>query len=239
MSAGAAQGATLSWLILNSTHTTATELKAELEGKKDKEIDLTLLAELNGLPIIITCGNFSLSGVNLEVGGKLTSGGTVNFTECEVYKEFPLGKLDARCTVKSPGAALGTVTATGKGELVLHKTKAGVEEVLTKVEPLLTAKEVEEKKEPSKGIFTTIRLEGLECPYPEQNVVHGTLFLKDCQGFATTHKLEHLIEANAELTALYVGGHSAKQLEVTKVDGSALIRLKGAHVGLEWSAMDV
>ena len=226
MSAGAAQGATLSWLILNSTHTTATELKALLVGTKDT--DLTLLAELAGLKVTITCGKFALNGVNLEVGGKLTEGGKVSFSECAIYKKGTLEEKDTRCTVKSAGAAAGTIeTGEGKGELVLI---GGVVE--TKVEP---------KAGPT-GTFATIRFEGAECPYPESNQVHGTLVLKDCLGIPTTHKVTHLVEGDALNTLLYVGGHSAKQLEVTKIHGSAFISLgKGAvdHTGLEWAAMDV
>jgi hypothetical protein len=250
MSASAAQGATLSWLILPSGGGTATELKAFLVGEKDT--DLSLLGEIAGLKIIITCGSFALKGVYIEPVGKLTEGGKVVFKECEVYKTFPLGELDERCTVRSAKELVaGTVeSGEGKGVLVLHEFKdvSGevLKEVLTKIEP---------KAGPT-GTFATIRLEGAECPYTEVNQVHGTLFIKDCEHLenaekkllpcdknATVHKVKHLIEANAELTALYIGGHSANQLANTKVHGSAWIKLGNDnaginHTGLEWSAMD-
>jgi hypothetical protein len=224
MSAGAAQGATLSWLILNSTHTTATELVAKLAGEKDST-HITLDGEIANLPAVVTCTNFALSGVELAANGKLNETGKVVFTGCGVYKTAPLGEQYTKCTVKTTGAAAGTVeTNSGKGELVLVGTQ-----LLTKIEPI---------GGPT-GNFVTLRFEGAECTLTELNQVHGTLFLKDCQGFATTHKLKHLVEDAGASTALYVGGHTAKKLENTKLLGSGWIFLTGAHVGLEWSGMDV
>jgi len=229
MSAGSAQGATtlFSWLILNAAKTVATDLLALLTGKTDST-HLTLDGEVAGLKIAVTCTNFTLKGVHLVPGGKLNETGKVVFTGCKVYKVAPLTE-EYKCTVKTVGAAAGTVeTNAGKGELVLHEVKAGVKEVLTKVEPLTGLE----------GNFATLRFEGAECVLPELNQVHGTLYLKDCLGFATTHKLEHLVE-QGPLTSLYVGGHSAKQLEITRILGSAWISLTGEHAGRDWSAMDV
>src|SRR6476469_6336932 len=246
MSASSAQAA-LSWLILNSAKTTATELKALLVGKKDSA-HLSLHGEVGGFKIVVTCGTFTLNGVSLETGGKLTEGGKVVFGECGVYKTAPLtGDYMPKCSVKSPGAATGTVeTNEGKGELVLHTFathepgKVELKEVLTKIEP---------KAGPT-GNFATLRFEGAECVLPEGNQVHGTLFAQvwealvkekkkplPCDKNATKHQLEHLI-VEGPLTALYVGGHSAKQLEVTKILGSAWILLAGAHKDLHWAAMD-
>lgn len=223
MSASAAQGSTLSWLILNSAKTVATNLKAELTGKKDTE-HLELAGKVAGLPVVVTCTGFTLKGIFLEPVDKITEGGKVVFTGCKVYKEKLLVGL-YKCTVKSAGAAVETVeSGEGKGLLELVGT-----EVLTKIEP---------KAGPT-GAFATIRFEGAECPLPESNVVHGTLFLKDCLNQAVIHKLEHLVEAEPVNTKLYVGGHSAEQLEITKILGSVWIFLAGAHAGLEWSGMDV
>src|SRR6476469_5772690 len=112
MSAGAAQGA-VSWLVLNAAKTVSTNLKAELTGKVDTE-HLELVGEVVGLPIVVTCTNFTLNGVSLEVPDALTTGGKVVFTGCKVYKEKLL-KNEYLCTVKSAGAAVGTVES-GKGK---------------------------------------------------------------------------------------------------------------------------
>jgi hypothetical protein len=241
MSAGAAQGATLSWLVLNSDGTVNTEIKheiikdkdgtellvanllVEVTGEKDSE-HLTLDGEIAGLKVAITCTNFTVSKVHLSANGKLSEGGKVVFTGCGVYKEAPLKEPIAGCEVKTLGTAFGTIESKeGKGELVLIGTK-----LLTKIEPLAGPT----------GTFASLEFSA-SCVLTSPSLVHGTLYVEDCLGQATTHVVKHLIQADQTNTALYIGGHSAKQLEKTKVLGSAWVLLKGAHEGLKWSAMDV
>jgi hypothetical protein len=235
MSASSAQAA-LSWLVLNSAGTTATELKAELVGEKDSE-HITLLSKLlsGGINVAITCTNFELIGVNLEVGGLLTTGGKVKFTGCEAYEKAPLTTALA-CKVHSAGQAVGVVESLkGKGGLVLHEIKVGEKEVLTKIEPEVGT------------TFATFLTEG--CSLPESNPVNGVLYVKDCEALknekgealpcdknALVHSVKHLIE-QGPLTSLWVGKDTAEHLE-TSVIGSAWIKLAGAHAGLKWSAMD-
>ena len=227
MSAGAAQGATLSWLILNSTHTTATELKAEVVGEKDSE-HLSLVGEVAGFKVALTCTNVTAKETFLTAAGTVT-GGKVVFTGCKVYETAPLTK-EFECTINSVGAAAGTVeTAEVKGELQLHTKKDGTKLLVTRIEPKVGGLE---------GTLASLKFSGPTCVLPNA-IVHGALYLKDCEGFETTHKLRHLVEDLGELTSLYIGGHSAKQLERTKIIGSAWIKLGGAHAGLEWSGMDV
>ena len=213
------------WLILNAAKTTSTELKAELAGKSDST-HLTLDLEVAGLKVALTCTGFTLKAAYLETVGKLTSGGKVTYTGCQVYKEVPL-KEAYKCTVKSPGMAAGTIeTNESKGALALDKLIEG--EVQMKIEPLAGPT----------GNIATIRFEGVECPLPEVNQIHGTIYLRDGEGSLIKHKLEHLMEAS-KATALYLGGHSAKQLEVSQILGSVWFRLVGAHAGLEWAALDI
>jgi hypothetical protein len=125
--------------------------------------------------------------------------------------------------VKSPVAAEGTIESRElKGALVLVEGQVQV-----KIEPISLA-----------SSLATIRFDGFECVLTEVNQLRGVIYIKDCLGFATTHKLRHLIEAGSS-TLLYIGGHSAKQLEITKLLGSTFVELGGAHEGLEWSGMDV
>jgi len=222
MSAGAAQGATLSWLILNAAKTESTNLKALLAGKPDTN-HLTLDGEVAGLKIAVTCTGFSLKEAFIEPVDKLFEKSRAIFTGCKVFKEAALTE-EYKCTVRSPGAAVGTIeTNEFKGLLELVEG-----EVLTKIEPLAGPT----------GNLVTLLFEGAECVLPEVNQLHGTVYAKDCLGFATTHKVEHLIES-AKQTRLYIGGHSAKQLEVTALLGSVWIRLGGTHEGLEWAGRDV
>jgi hypothetical protein len=230
ISVGAAQGATLRWLVLNSAGTVVTEiaeeggkvnLLVELEGEKDTE-HLSLEGELSGLKFAITCTNFTVSKIHLAALCKLTSGELV-FTGCGVYKEAPLKEPIAGCEVKT-GGAFGTVeTKELKGELVLLGTK-----LVVKLEPVAGPT----------GTIASLQF-GQTCVLTSPSVVHGTLYLEDCEGLMTNHAVKHLVQSDQVNTALYLGGHSAKQLEKTKVLGSAWVLLKGSHAGLKWSAMDV
>jgi hypothetical protein len=227
MSANPAQGATLSWLILEVKKTTATELNADIRSEIDSQ-HVTLHEQINGIAGAVTCNSLSLKETQLEAGGKLNEIGKIVFTGCGVYKKSPLSE-PFPCTVKSPGASVGRIeTGELKGELVLHTLTGGGEQVLAKIQA----------RTGLEGNIVTLRLEGGGCALPESIVVHGTLYLKDFQNQATVHKLEHLVEA-APLTSLYLGGHSANQLAITKVLGSAWTALGGPHFGLDWSAMDV
>src|SRR6476469_7711981 len=220
MSVGAAQGATYKWLILTSSKTTATELKASVAGKAEST-HLVFDGEVAGLKIAITCTSFTLTNFNLEIGGKLTEGGKATYTGCKVYKTAPLTE-EYKCTVKTTGAAVGTIeTNENKGQLTLNEG-----ELQMKIEP---------KAGPT-GNFATLRFEGAECVLPELNQLHGTIYFKDGEGSLTKHKLEHLIEASKS-SLLYIGGHSGKQLEVTKILGNAWFSLTAEHNGLEWGVL--
>jgi hypothetical protein len=212
------------WLVLNAAGTVATlieepggvlNLKAEVTGEIDTP-KLTLLTHLVGLTVSLTCTNFTTSGIFLKGSGKLSEGGKVVFTGCTVSA--------AGCTVKSPGRATGTVESEEfKGEIVLHELENKTKDVLLKIEPKTAG-----------GSFLTLRFEG-ECSLPESNKLTGTIFFKDCEGFATTHKVKHLIE-QGPLTSLSVGADTKEHLE-TGIDGSAWVKLTGAHLNLAWSAM--
>jgi hypothetical protein len=225
MSASSAQAA-LSWLVLNSANNEAKELKAELIGEKDSA-DLTLLAKTLGLPLIMTCTNVALKGVNLESGGTLTTGGKVVFTGCETYESGTLTS-PLECHVHTgTGAARtpdGTIeTNELKGGLVLHTLTGGGSEVLTRIEPKTAG-----------GPFVTILTE--KCSWPTTNTISGVLFLKDCEKLATTHAVKHLL-TQGPLTSLVYGAHSVEHLE-TSLDGSIWVKLGGVHASLKWAAMD-
>jgi hypothetical protein len=229
MSAGSAQGA-LSWLVLDGSGANPKELKALLIAESDSA-DLTLLFKLLGKKFALTCTNLEFGGVNLEAGGKLTEGGKNVYTGCEAYGkgtlEEPLG-----CKVHSAGSAAGRLeTAELKGGLT-----GGGSEVLLKIEPKTAG-----------NPFATFLTE--ECVIPESNSLRGVIYLKDCEALkdkegkelpcdqnTLVHAVRHLVES-APLTSLYVGTDNAEHLE-TSIDGSAWVKLGGAHNGLKWSAMD-
>jgi hypothetical protein len=218
MSASSAQAKLFKWSILTTPGGTVSELKAELVGKNDG--DITLVTHLLKRLFWITCTGFELKGVNLEVLGLLTTGGSVVFTGCEAYGKGPLIE-PLGCKVKSSGQAAGTVVSNkGKGELVLHEGSLGA------------------KITPETGeTFGTFLTEG--CIMPESNPVKGELFIKDCKpANAEKHELEHLIESIKSLTKLNVGAHSVEHLE-TWVEGSAFVLLGGTHKGMLWAGLHV
>lgn len=227
MSVSPAQGATLSWLILNSAGTTATELLANLVGERDSP-HLILLTKIVKLMISVTCNNFELVSTNITGVGQIEAGGQAKFSGCAVYKTSPL--TEKICDVKTAGQPLGTIVSNkGKGKLALHTFSDQVGEILI---PLW--EEVVIAVTPEVGTtFATLLFP--ECSLPEENPVSGSLFLKDFSSL-TTHSLSHLVSQNS-LTSLTVGSDTAEHLE-TSLIGSGLIRLGGSHVGLKWSAMD-
>ena len=230
MSASSAQAA-FAWLVLNAAGTVNTEvtesggvvnLLAKVESEKDTA-DLTLLTKILKLMISVTCTNIELINFNLEKLGTLSLG-QVKFTGCAVYSGAALGTL-LPCTVKSGGAAAGTVTsADATGKLVLHTLTGGGTEVLLQIIPDVPP------------ILATLLFEGAECPLPASSSVTGSLFLKDCLGQATTFAVKHLFE-QGPLTSLSFGSDTAEHLE-TSLIGSVFVKLGGPHAGLKWSGMD-
>ena len=219
VSAGSAQASLYQWLILDESGTTATELKAPVEGETDSE-HLTLVTHELSRTFWITCTNFKVEGVNLEAEGQLTTGGRVTFTGCEAYGSGPLTE-PLGCNVNSPTTAPGSgtvISEKGKGGLGLHEGT-----LVTTIEP-----------EAAGGSFADVETE--ECIMPEHNKVSGKLVIEDCEGKAEEHALKHLIEEEGALTELWIGKKTAEHLE-TFIEGSAWVFLVGSHEGLAWDGM--
>ena len=217
LSVGAAQAA-FSWLVLNKTQTTATELKALVIGEKGTPI-LSLLTTLLGFSIEIACaGKFELIGLSLEKEGKLTEGAKAKLTGC--YQQGAWGEKVV-CEQHSSGQSAATiVTNELKSELVLHTLAGGETEVLVKIEPKAAG-----------GTFTTTFTQE-ECLAFEGIPVKGTIYLKDGLGQATTHASKHFLEV-APLTTLFVGSKTPANAE-----GGIWVKLGNPHAELKWSAMD-
>jgi hypothetical protein len=219
MFANSAQAA-LSWLILDATLTTATYLLAKVASERDN-VDISLKTKLLGLVLTFTCTNSEPIGANLEPIGTVTEGFKIKFTGCEAYGAGTLGE-PLGCQVRSAGQAVGTVvTEELKGGLELHAQSTIL---LFKIEPKVAG-----------GPLVTIKTEG--CAIPESNPVNGVVYLKDCEGFATTHRIKHLVE-QGPLTSLYLGKHTVEHLE-TSILGSSWVLLGGEHNGRLFSGMDM
>jgi hypothetical protein len=122
--------------------------------------------------------------------------------------------------VHSPATALESLAIESnelKGALLLHE---GV--LVAKIEPKVGE------------TLATILTE--ECTMPETNPLRGKLFVKDCLGEAEVHKVKHLIEELKALSELWVGAKNEEHL-LTWIEGSAWVKLGGAHSGLAWAGI--
>lgn len=214
MGIAASSASAAEWLILNSKGEvkTATELPAEISSELEKA-GRTLLTRIAGTNGTISCTTASLANARLETGGKLTSGSSVTFGGCAV--SMPSG-----CTVSSVGQPTETIRSQElKGQLW------GNGEILI---------------EPKTGtVLVELIFEGALCPWPTGVAmpIHGSLWLKDCEGKMATHLVTHLIqESTANGRTMWYGKVTQEHLEIL-LDGSALISLTGGsptHGGLAW-----
>jgi hypothetical protein len=153
-----------------AVNASAAQAKWELDGGTtiaggELLLDLTatvglgefLIGPNEGLEIHVHCGKGTAT-LHLEtfaVGGLaklgLKGAGTATFTLCSVL-DF------ANCTVRSPGSAAGTITASGSGAAAMtgNETHSTLES----------------------GNFSTILFEGLTCPFAElEDFVNGKVKL--------------------------------------------------------------
>lgn len=201
------------WFVVNSGGTnvevTTAGLSPQLEIKELEEKTATLLFTTKGgtkVAILCTAAAFDEGGKLISEGG--VSLGRVLFSGCSVKLN---GVAAPACQAHSVGKATGEIlTLKAKGLLVLDK------------ETSTTSKLV--KLVPDEGTSFAVILMGEECSIGEEVPVTGELWLKDPS--VSTAAVEHLIsEGLKKLVALGV--------EAT-IDGSALVKLSGAHVGLKW-----
>lgn len=214
MGASAAQAETGANWMVNGSNVTSTLLPTVDIGQVENKT-ASLLTKISGASVTFLCTGGKLIGAKLELEGKVTSGGKVKFTTCSTLLN---GSLSGPCKPKAGGEPLGTIlTNAGKGLLVLHEGKA-----LTRIEPTGTE-------------FATIEFDPEEgCSLPEKVPVKGALFLKDCKDEAKVELVEHLIE-QGPLTHLFVISDTAEH--AANIDGSATIKLTGAHEGLKFSGL--
>jgi hypothetical protein len=228
ISASAAQAEAGGTWLLNGA-ALAAGLEPEVVGSLENEMG-ALLTEIIGKTVRFLCTTATLSGVRLQTGGLLSSGGSVRFTGCKTF----LGKLNEKKEVveekestpcepftlnsKKEKEAGVVVTNKGKGLLALN----GAKETETLVEP-----------ETAGGPFATIHM-GELCSIGEEVPVFGKLYLKDCNKEALVDKKEHLIEEDTTLSQLWVISDTEEHLR-TKIDGSAIVKLAGVHAGMTFA----
>jgi hypothetical protein len=237
------------------TGSEAASLKAEVQLKellkiKPEEAEPTaiLLTKIAGAKVwFLTHVTPKLVGVKLEGEGKLTEGGTVEFTKVTTDLNE---KASPPCTplgTAGNDATLGTIISKeGKGELVLHEFKNAegvtVKEGVTQIKP----------KSVTSNVFATLFF-GEECSLPAEVPVITKLgaelekeeggkkvkffdigkglVLKEPKGKLGTEELTHEITENS-LTELWA--ISETEEHKATIDGTGVVNLIGAHSGKIW-----
>jgi hypothetical protein len=235
MLAGSAQAETgAKWTV---SGTEAGSLKAEVQLKellkiKTEEAEATaiLLTKIAGAKVwFLTHKTPELIGVKLEGEGKLTTGGKVKFTGVTTDLNE---KASAVCTplgTAGNDATLGTLTSKeAKGELVLHEFKNEKSEIF---------KEGVTQIKPVTGNVLATFFFGEECSLPAEVPIITKkesgkgLVLKEPKCTLGTEEVTHEISENS-LTELWT--ISETEEHKATVDGTAVVNLVGAHLGLKW-----
>ncbi len=191
------------------------DLLPQAQSTLENSTGSLLFTTKGGTKVEILC-----TAVELVEGGKLIAEGGLSlgrarFTGCITKLNSVLSKNCEPHTGASKGV-IETLKATGL--LVLHELKpSGVKDLLLKLSPDLLLH------------FANIELSEL-CAIGEKVPVEGHLYLKDCLNDLSTHLVEHLFE-EGPLTSLTALGQPAT------IDGSILVRLVGAHLGLKWAGL--
>jgi hypothetical protein len=209
---------------VNGTNKLFAQLEIkELEGSSAE----LLFTTKSGTKVSILCtsAKFDEGGLLQASGG--ISLGRILFKGCLTKLN---GVASGACKPSGGGTAEGSgeiLTERGKGLIVLDEVVAGVKEDYVKITP-------ENEKGETTKLFSQIKL-GKECSIGESVPVEAKtlgegIWIKDCgpnpNASFEEEKLEHLIEES--LHQLIALGQPAT------IDGSALVKLAGAHLNLEW-----
>lgn len=225
--AGVAQAETgASWTYINPATKVLETFKGTLKpvavaSLEEKTTGSLEFKTAGGTEVAFTCTAFALEGspALLENGG--VSEGQATFTGCETFLN---GKVSAACVPKTNKGALKTIqTNKAVGLLELHKLATSSDDVTLLTPTVKNAK--------GETLATTIEL-GEECSIGTKVEVTGSLVIYDCPpSTILEHKVTHLIEEFPALRLLKALGQPSKVL------GSALVSLTGAHKGFEWAGL--
>ncbi len=204
------------WNVVNSegklVEVTTAGLSPQLEIKEIENKTATLAFTTKGgtkVGILCTTAAFDEGGKLISAGG--VSLGRILFSKCAVSLN---GVLSPACKAHTLGKATGEIlTLKAEGLLMLDKESETVTSKLVLLKP------------DTGTTFAEIEM-GEECAIGELVKVEGELFLKDVTG-VSNELVEHLIsEGLKKLVALGVPA---------VIEGTALVRLSGAHLGLKFS----
>jgi hypothetical protein len=194
-------------------------VKATLENKTG-----TLLTKIAGAEVEILCTTVETKGFKLKANGSAL--GLLTFTGCLVRLNKVLSK-DCEPLDFNGGAIIkGTIlTLELEGLIVLHLvTPNGTVEPLVRLIP----------DPPGSNAFAHIEFSEF-CSLPEDILINGTFFLKDCKNLFKTSQKVHLVEEHS-LTHIWAISDTVEH--ALHFDGSKELELSGEkHVGLNWSGL--
>jgi hypothetical protein len=174
----------------------------------------TLLIEKSTLSILCTAMEFDEGGQLAANGSVLL--GRVKFTGCIGLIN---GVISPPCKPTDPISGSGTVLTEKFTALIrLHELVGGEKDPTVLVKP-------DEGETLAKLHF------GAECAVAEEFIIKGEFVAWDCKGKVSfeTLAVTHLFEEFKALQLMHVG------LNKATIDGSANVKLGGAHTGFKWS----
>jgi hypothetical protein len=189
-------------------------VKATLENKTG-----TLLTKIAGAEVEILCTTMETKEFKLKAAGKAL--GLITFTGCLTRLNKVLSK---DCVPLDKGVAGTILTLELEGLIVLHLvTPNGVVEPLVRLIP----------DPPGSNAFAHIEF-GEFCSLPEEVLIGGTIFLKDCKNLFKTSQKVHLVEEHS-LTHIWMISDTPEH--ALHIDGSKELELSGVHAGMNWSGL--
>jgi len=199
-----------------------SELSGTLRLKIAASGAFSLLMEVIGRTVRVTCSASAALNFELSAGGLFSLGLQLRGTGCKLF----LGKLNAKGEVveETESKACEPFTGAEKGVITTDKLKG----LLTLHTGGITTAVIE--PEVAGKALGTIHV-GELCAVGEELPVFGKIFVKDSE--ASTELVTHSVEAGP-LTSLYVVSDTAEHL-LFKIDGKASASLTGTHSSGKWS----
>jgi hypothetical protein len=197
----------------------STSLEAGLAIEIENKTASLLFTTGGGTKVEILC-----TGAEFDEGGTLSADGSIL-----------LGRLKfTGCLTKLNGVTSGPCKPSdkvgGSGAILTEKIDGLI--VLHNGQPVVLILRSAADDPGKTGILVSMEL-GEECSIGEKVPVTGHLVLWDCKGKTSfeTHAVSHLIEEFPSLHLLIALGKPALH------DGSANVRLTGAHTGYFWAGL--
>lgn len=191
----------------------ANDLLPTVSIKEFVNSDVVLLFSTQGgtkVGILCTGGEF----LNARLEGEGVVGGE-NITRFKGCVTLINGTISPSCSPHT-GTEKGVLASTAlKGSLMLFELGGGIKDTIILFEPV------------SGTTFMTVQF-GEECAIGETCKITGKNSIKDAKGEFGTELVEHLVE-QGPLNELSANGQPAS------VDGAGLLKLSGAHSGLQWA----